>query len=46
MFHEFGTFVHASACTNVPNSWYSLLDGAPDDGQTVRPKHVEQHKEE
>ena len=32
------------ACTNVPNVWYSLLDGAPDDGQTVRPKDVEQNK--
>ena len=33
------------ACTNVPNAWYSLLDGASDDGQIVRPKHVEHNKE-
>ena len=31
------------ACANVPNTWYSLLDGAPDDGRIVRPKHVEQN---
>jgi hypothetical protein len=45
MFHEFGTFVHASACTNVPNSWNILLGGASDDGQILRPKHVQQNKE-
>ena len=33
------------ACTNVPNAWYSLLDGAPDDERLVRSKHVEQNKE-
>ena len=22
-------------CTNVPNVWYSLLDGAPDDGLVI-----------
>ena len=33
------------AGTNVPNAWYSLLDGAPDDGRIVRPKHAQQNKE-
>jgi hypothetical protein len=40
-------YIHATArlaSTNVPNAGYSLLDGAPDDGRTVRPKHVEQNK--
>ena len=32
------------ACAIVPNAWYSLLDGAPDDGRIVHPKHVEQNK--
>ena len=30
--------------TNVPTAWYGLLDGAPDDGRVVCPKHVEQIK--
>ena len=33
------------SCTNVPNAWHNLPDGAADDGRIVRPKHVEQNKE-
>ena len=32
-------------CRNVPNARYSLLDGAPDDGRIVRPKHVQENEE-
>ena len=30
---------------NVPNAWYSLPDGATDDGRIARPKHVEENNE-
>ena len=31
--------------TSIPNTWYSLLDVAPDDGLViVRPKQVEPNK--
>ena len=45
--HAFGTFVQASLAaastqqldlpdsTNVPNAWYTLLAGAPDDGRVI-----------
>ena len=31
--HSYNHVAVRLACTNVPNTWYSLLDGAPDDGQ-------------
>ena len=48
LYHAFGTFVQAClarhACTNVPTTWYSLIDSASDDERVVRPKHVEEVK--